>query len=147
MLDLDNLQTQYIFEASGLEDALKARAQQMSVLPSAKRWPLLEQCHLGLGEMRRLNREHFGNSAFIAQSIAEAEIALNNLAHAGGGSIVADNSHGDGQCAVCGTAISKFEVNIGSHHRTLISCDSCLEPWWPVEQKLSSPAGFGTCFI
>ena len=119
----------------------------MSVLPTAQRLPLLEQCHFGLDELRRLNREHFDNSAFNAQSIDEAETVLNGIAYAGQGPVTQDNSHGDGQCAVCGTQISKFEVNIGSYHRTIVSCDSCMEPWWTVEGKLSSPEGFGTCFI
>lgn len=147
MLDLNHPQTQYIFEASAIEDALKTRALQMSVLPSAKRLPLLEQCHYGLDELRRLNRDHFENSAFIAQTLDEAEAALNGIAQAGEGKIIEDHSNGEGNCAVCGTPITKFWPGVGPRTYFIILCHPCNKPFMKAKEKLESPEGFGTCFI
>ena len=151
MLDLNHPMTQHIFEASAIKDALMRRAQQMSVLPSAKRLPLLEQCHYGLDELRRLNRAHFANSTFIAQTINETETALNNIAHAGAGNIVADSSHGEGNCPVCGIPITVGEAGeageAGEHSSKVICCGRCVEPFMKAKSKLESPKGFFTCAI
>ena len=123
------------------------RAQAMSVAPSGKRRELGRECGAILERLRDLNREHFGDAEFVRDALNEAEGALQILAEAGDGRIVEDHSDGAGNCAVCGAAISRFEVGFGEFSRAIVLCEPCAQPFMRVKAKLESPTGFGTCFI
>ncbi len=145
MLDLNHPMTQPIFEASALEDALKLRAQAMSVTPSVRRLELLAECQRALDQLRRLNRAHFENSAFIAQTIDETEEVLSGIAHAGDGKITEDHSDGEGICPVCQTPITRYEA--GQYSSKVVYCSRCDEPFMQALAKLGSPQGFFTIAI
>lgn len=146
MLNLDHPMTKHIFTASGMEDFLLASSQRMTLLPSEQRVLLLADCLVVLDKMRRLNEEHFEASQFIVDAINEAQEALEQIAHLNAGNVVEDKTSGKGDCAVCGSPITKFEVSPKSG-RYIILCRHCNEAFMNAKAKLESPEGFGTCFI
>ena len=146
MLDLDHPMTKHIFAASGMGDFLLVSAQRMTLLPSKQRVLLLGDCLVVLDKMRRLNEEHFEASQFISDAVNEAQKALEKIAHLNDGNVVEDKTDGEGNCAVCGSPITKFEVRPKSG-RYIIVCGQCDEPFMKAKEKLDSSEAFGTCFI
>ncbi len=80
MLDLKHPQTQHIFAAARLEDAVLEAAKGILAADPSERERLLKQCEQRLDGMRTLNAEHFRNSPSIASAIDELQAALRILA-------------------------------------------------------------------
>jgi len=80
MLDLNHPQTEHIFTASGLEDAVLGGAKRIVAAQPSERHELLVWCEHRLDRMRTLNLEHFSNSASIASAINELHGAMRALA-------------------------------------------------------------------
>lgn len=80
MLDLNHPQTEHIFAAARLEDAILDVANRIISAQPSDRDRLLKQCEWLLDGMRTLNTEHFRNSHSIASAIDELQVALRVLA-------------------------------------------------------------------
>ncbi len=80
MLDLNHPQTEHIFAAARLEDAVLDAAKRIISAQPSERQELLARCEPSLGRMRVLNSEHFGASPSIASAIDELHGALRVLA-------------------------------------------------------------------
>src|SRR5437868_5758657 len=80
MLDLNNPQTEHIFAAARLEDAVLNYARRIISAPPSERPVLLALYEQSIDAMRTLNLERFGNSVFIASAINELHIAMRSLA-------------------------------------------------------------------
>lgn len=152
MLDLSHLMTQHVFRASGLMDHLMIRGQKMSVSPSSVRVELLAECLPLFAEMRELARRQFGaEAAFILAAVDEYEAALRVLARLVGGQITEDRRDGDGDCAACGTAITK----IFRGPDWIPVCETCDKPfmkklaeqsWGPItEDRRDGESQCGEC--
>ncbi len=150
MLDLNHPMTTHIFRASGLIEGVMVAAQTMTVAPSVVRDDLLAKCLPRFGEMRDLNREHFGNSTYIASAIDEYEAGIRQLAGLGDGQIVEDRRDGEGDCPFCRTTITKFNPmpgRKGYEDRFVIVCGQCDDLYMPALSRLRSTEGFGTDWI
>ena len=150
MLDLNHPMTTHIFRASGLIDGVMASAQVMTVSPSVVRNELFAKCLPRFGEMRELNREQFGNSAYIASAIDEYEAGIRKLADLGDGQIVEDRRNGEDECPFCHTPITKFNPmpgRKGYEDCFVILCRQCDDLYVPALSKLRSIDGFGTDWI
>ncbi|MEO7719289.1 MAG: hypothetical protein ABIY70_24070 [Capsulimonas sp.] len=146
MLNLDHPMAKHIFAAAQMEDFLLVSAQRMTLVPSTERLAILVDCHQALDEMRRLNHEQFSASQFISDAIADAQESLEQIANLGGGNITENKVDGEGDCASCGSAITKFETYPQSD-RYVIVCHQCVRPFMQAKSKLQSSQGFRTCFI
>jgi hypothetical protein len=144
MLDLNHPMTPHIFRASGLEDGVLGRGQQMTVAPSAVRETLLAECLPLFAEMRELNQGHFGASSFIAQAIDDCESGIRQLAALGNGQITEDRRNGEGTCPYCGTTITKFNPLPDLLTCEIILCPKCDDLFMPALERLRSFEGFGT---
>jgi hypothetical protein len=142
MLDLDHPQSEHIFTASRLEDAVLARAKTMTLSPSSRRLELLAECEQLLADLHILNQKHFGASDFIATTIDDLRRRLREVAELRDGHITADRAIGEGDCASCGTKLTNF-VFMPSLPRE-IYCSRCLDIIMPALQRLRSFEGFGT---
>jgi hypothetical protein len=80
MLDLSDPQTEHIFAAARLEDAVLDSAKRVVAALPSERQELLALCESSLNAMRVLNLEHFGSSASIISAIEELHAALRALA-------------------------------------------------------------------
>lgn len=80
MLDLDHPQSEHIFAAAALEDAILTAAGRMVCAPAPERSKLLASCEEQFGAMRLLNADHFGASPFIASAIDDLQAAMRLLA-------------------------------------------------------------------
>lgn len=151
MLNLDHPMTQHRFRASNLLDGVKKRGQTMSVSSSAVRRELLAECLPLFAAMRELAIAHFNKSAkFILVAVDEYESALRELSGLCEGAITEDRRDGEGVCAACGTAITKFQPLPeckGFENYWLILCSKCDESFMAAEAKLESSDGFGTWAI
>lgn len=82
MLDLSHPQSEYIFAAARLEDAVqKVAIKIIGAAPSARAEMLVEAKEL-TASMRDLNAKHFRNSAVINSGVDSLEAALRELASA-----------------------------------------------------------------
>ncbi len=80
MLDLNHPQTEHVFAAARLEDAVLEFAKRIVSAQPSERPELLASCQQSIDAMRRLNSERFGSSASIASAIDELHAALRSLA-------------------------------------------------------------------
>ncbi len=69
MLELEPPESQHIFAAAALEDAILECACKMTVATSVRRRELQLECEQITGRMRPLNSEHFESSPFISDAI------------------------------------------------------------------------------
>src|SRR5262245_21273827 len=143
MLDLDHPMTPHIFHASRLIDGVMIAGQEMTVAPSAAREDSLNRCLPPLAEMRELNRQHFGDSAFIAQAIDEFGAGLRALAALGEGRITEDRRDGKGRCPHCRTRITCLRSGVRPSGYVIL-CQRCNELIVPPRLKLCSREGFDT---
>ena len=79
MLDLNHPQTEHIFAAARLEDAVLDGAKRIITSQPSEREELLGWCEQKLDMMRTLNAEHFRSSPSIASTIDELHSALRAL--------------------------------------------------------------------
>ena len=113
-----------------------------------ERRKIFEACKEFLEEMRRLNREHFGASAFIAEAITELECALDMLAR-----MKTNPAEGTAyaivSCPACGSILTHVHAAFmpEPEHRWSVFCSACLEPSSSARRKLDSAEGFGTWAI
>jgi hypothetical protein len=80
MLDLDHPQTEHIFTAAGLEEAVLDGAKRIVAAQPSERRDLLARCEERIDRMHTLNSEHFEDSPSINQAINELRDALRVLA-------------------------------------------------------------------
>ena len=80
MLDLNHPQTQHIFAAARLEDAVLECAKRIVSAQPSERLALLASCEQSIYAMRALNSERFGGSGSIASVIDELYAAMRSLA-------------------------------------------------------------------
>ena len=79
MLDLSHPQTEHIFAAARLEDAVLDGAKRIIAAQPSERQELLRWCEQRLDMMRTLNAEHFRSLPSIASIIDELHSALRAL--------------------------------------------------------------------
>jgi len=80
MLDLNHPQTEHVFAAARLEDAVFECAKRIVSAQPSERPGLLASCQQSIDAMRTLNSERFGRSASIASAIDELHRAMRSLA-------------------------------------------------------------------
>jgi hypothetical protein len=80
MLDLNHPQTEHIFAAARLEDAVLECAKRIVSAQPSERPELLALCDQSIDAMRALNSERLGSSASIASAIDELQAAMRSLA-------------------------------------------------------------------
>ena len=80
MLDLNHPQTEHIFAASRLEDAVLEIANRMVSAHPSERQALLASCEQQFSAVRLLNSERFGSSTSIASAIDYLQSAMRDLA-------------------------------------------------------------------
>ena len=139
MLDLDHPQTNWIFEASGLEGAVLTRAKKMTLVPTCERKDLLDEVFIFCDDMKILNKKHFSNSNFINEAVDELYKACTDIANIDASK---DMTDGTGNCEVCNTRITNLKG-----YSDMIYCDTCLTKTDVSRGKLESSEGFGTCWI
>src|SRR5437764_11593784 len=83
MLDLNHPQTEHIFSAARLQDAVLECAKRIVSVQASGRSELLTSCARSIDAMRTLNSEHFDSSASIASAIDELSAAMHSLAASG----------------------------------------------------------------
>ena len=150
MLDLNHPQSEHIFKASGLLDALLKCSQRMSVAPSAVRAELLTHASSRIEELRALGAERFATSTTIAPSLDQLSNVFVDLAGKGDGELTADATDGDGPCPACDGDVMKFDAMAtirGQSPQLIILCRKCTEPFSEPFRKLESGDSFCTMFI
>ena len=80
MLDLSHPQTEHIFAAARLEDAVLDCAKRIVSSHPSERPELLDLCEQSIDAMRILNSERFGGSPSIASAIDGLQNAMCSLA-------------------------------------------------------------------
>lgn len=120
-------------------DAILGFAQLMTLLPTQQRQQLLLRVARPFDRLRRLNREHFGASAFIDRAISDLEAGCRGIAN-----LQSTESHldGRGNCPVCASAITHLPEY---HHMTY--CGQCMRALDDPRERLNGPEGFGTWAI
>jgi len=147
MLDLDHHQTEHIFRASGLKDAVMKYGQEMSVSPSSVRFDLLTKCTPLFERMRSLAADHFAPDAdHIISLVNDYERAITDLANLSSGQITEDHRDGEGYCPVCGTRITRVSARVAGFS-DIIVCRTCSEPYMEFQIMLAAPEAFATMFI
>ncbi len=80
MLDLNHPQTEHIFAAARLQDAVMDGAKRIIAAQPSERQELLALCEQSIDSMRTLHSEHFRSSGSLATVIDELHAALRALA-------------------------------------------------------------------
>ena len=80
MLDLNHPQTEHIFAAARLEDAVLECAKHIISAQRSERPELLASCQQSIDAMRTLNSTRFGGSPSITSVIDELHTAMRSLA-------------------------------------------------------------------
>ena len=80
MLDLNHPQTEHIFAAARLEDAVLECAKRIVAAQTSERPELLALCEQSINAMRTLNSERFGSSVSIASAVDELQAAMRSFA-------------------------------------------------------------------
>ena len=139
MLDINAPESNWIFKASGLQDAVLTRSKKMTLVETVKRLELLDEIFIICDDMKILNNKHFSNSQFINDAIEElyesCEIIANLTAKE-------DKTNGVGICEVCHNKITNLK-----QYQDMIYCSKCLDVTSEAREKLDSSKGFGTCWI
>lgn len=139
MLDLDHPQSEHVFQAAKLEDEIVTYIKRMTLLPTQRRVDLLKKIENVCREMKILNRDHFGASAYIQDAVDELLAGCESIAH---GESDKDLTDGTGQCDVCGTKITSLD-----EYEDMIYCGNCLDTTSRARDKLEGSEGFGTWAI
>ncbi len=150
MLDLNHPQSEHIFKASALLDALLKCSQRMSVAPSGVRAELLTHASSRIDELRALGAERFPKSTAIQPALDQLATVFVDLAGKGGGELTGDATEGDGPCPACGGDVMKFDAMAiirGQSPQWIILCRTCTEPFSEPFRKLESGDSFCTMFI
>lgn len=80
MLDLNHPQTEHVFAAARLEDAVREYARRIISAPPSERPKLLALSEQSIDAMRTLNLERFDSSAFIISAVGDLQSAMRSLA-------------------------------------------------------------------
>ena len=137
--DIDSPQSQAIFKASGLEDAILTRAKKMTLLPAEQREKLLNECEEKLIELEKICNESFNGNKNILGAINIYRDGLKKIATT---KAKLDLTSGVGNCEVCGNKITSH-----TDYPDMIYCQQCLNYISEARRRLESPEGFGFCFI
>ena len=84
MLNLDDPQSEFIFEASAIEDRIRAELLLMQGAKGSAELIGREEviCLVLIPKLHQLNEQHFGDSPKIRQTIQALEQAVGRLNHA-----------------------------------------------------------------